>query len=133
MSGLDAQVLADATGQAFLVVGPEHTAITAGSGDLPVLATPVMIALMEAAACDALNGRLPAELTSVGIHVDVRHVAASPLGARVTASAQLIELAGARITFAVQAQMQSDAEPTIIGHGTHVRVAVDRERFLADL
>ncbi len=131
--GLDAQALGGTTGHAFLVVGPEHTAITAGSGDLPVLATPVMIALMEAAACDALAGRLPPAHTSVGIHVDVRHVAASALGARVTASARVVELAGTRITFAVRAEVQSDGESEVIGHGTHVRVAVDRERFLSDL
>ncbi len=125
--------LSSASGSASLVVGPEHTAIAAGSGDLPVLATPVMLALMEAAACDALDGRLPPGHTSVGIHADVRHVAASPLGAHVTAVAEVVETSGARVTFAVRAEMQTGIEPTPIGRGTHVRVVVDRERFLASI
>lgn len=121
------------TGSATLEVTPAATAIAFGSGDLPVLATPRMIALMEEAACAALRGMLLPESTSVGIHVDVRHVAASPLGATVTATARVSAVEGTRISFDVTAEHRVGDDVVPIGSGTHRRVIVDRDDFLARL
>jgi predicted thioesterase len=125
-----AAALARATGQADLVVGEAHTAIAAGSGDLPVLATPMMIALMEAAACAALAGHLPYDVTSVGARVDVRHLAPSAVGSSVAARAHVIEVSESAVTFAVEATHDRSGEHLPIGRGTHVRVLVDREPFM---
>jgi fluoroacetyl-CoA thioesterase len=122
-----------ALGHAEHQVGQADTAIAIGSGDLPVLASPIMIALMEAAACDALAGLLPPESTSVGTHVDVRHLAPSAVGATVTATAEVVDVQGTRITFRVSARHSSQGGPVEIGAGTHVRVVVPRDRFLAAL
>ena len=110
-------------------VDEADTAIALGSGDLPVLATPAMIALMEAAACDALVGHLPPGCTSVGSHVDVRHLAPSPVGSRVTAAARITEVRGTRVTFEVRATQASGSEAIEIGTGTHTRVIVRRDAF----
>jgi len=118
-------------GTASLEVIPAATAIALGSGDLPVLATPRMIALMEEAACTALSSVLLPESTSVGIHVDVRHGVASPLGVHVTATATISEVQGTRVTFEVRAAHEMAGESVEIGRGTHRRVIVDREAFLA--
>ena len=112
---------------------PAATAIAAGSGDLPVLATPRMIALMEEAACTLLASDLPDEATSVGTRVDVRHSVPSPLGARVTARATVVGVDGARITFDVTAWHGPVDSRVEIGRGTHVRAVVDREAFLSKL
>jgi hypothetical protein len=77
------------TGTASLVVAPEHTAPRIGSGRIAVLATPVMINLIEAAALAAVEHLLPAGHQSLGIHLDVRHFAATPVGLRVTATAEV--------------------------------------------
>jgi predicted thioesterase len=114
-------------------VTPAATAIAAGSGDLPVLATPRMIALMEEAACALLAAVLPDDATSVGTRIDVRHSAPSPLGVRVTARATVVAVDGARVTFDVSAAHALADASVEIGRGTHVRVVVDRARFLAGL
>lgn len=111
-------------------VGDGDTAIALGSGDLPVLATPILIALMEAAACQALAGQLPPERTSVGSRVDVRHLAPSPVGTHVTALAEVVAVEGAMVRFDVSATQQVGDETVDIGRGSHVRFIVDRERFL---
>jgi predicted thioesterase len=113
------------TGSADLVVGVEHTAPSIGSGLVPVLATPVMINLIEAAALAAVEHLLPAGHQSLGIHLDVRHFAATPIGMRVHASAELIAIEGRTLTFRVAAR--DEREP--IGDGTHQRVVVNVERF----
>jgi fluoroacetyl-CoA thioesterase len=120
------------TGETTRVVGSKDTAIAVGSGDLPVLATPILVALMEAAACSALAGHLPERLTSVGSHLDVRHLAPSPIGARVTARASVTEVRGAKVTFEVTAQHDVGGRRVDIGRGTHARVIVDRESFGRD-
>jgi predicted thioesterase len=136
---LDPTTLMGRVGQATITVGPAATAIAAGSGDLPVLATPRMVALMEEAACAALAGALPDGLTSVGTRVDVAHRAASPLGWVVTATARVTGVSGARVTFEVVAThsrpvgVSGGDEAAEIGGGTHVRVVVERESFLAGL
>lgn len=113
------------TGTADLVVGPEHTAPFVGSGRIAVLATPVMINVIEAAALAAAEHLLPAGHQSLGIHLDVSHIAATPVGLRVTATAEVLRVEGRTITFRVEAR--DDVET--IGEGTHQRVVVSVARF----
>jgi predicted thioesterase len=112
-------------GSAELLVGAEHTAPRVGSGRVPVLATPVMINVIEAAALAAVEHLLPQGHQSLGIHLDVRHFAATPVGMRVTATAELIGVEGRTLSFRVAAR--DEKEP--IGDGTHQRVVVNVERF----
>jgi len=120
-----AKVKPGLVGTAELVVGPEHTAPFVGSGRIAVLATPVMINVIEAAALAAVEHLLPAGHQSLGIHLDVSHVAATPVGLRITASAEVLHAEGRTITFRVQAR--DEFEP--IGAGTHQRVVVSVARF----
>jgi fluoroacetyl-CoA thioesterase len=113
------------TGTAQLLVGPEHTAPFVGSGHVAVLATPVMINVIEAAALNAIEQLLPSGHQSLGIHLDVGHVAATPVGLRVTATATVLRVEGRTITFQVQAR--DDVE--VIGSGIHKRVVVSVVRF----
>ncbi len=101
------------------------TAIAVGSGDVAVLATPRVVALVEHAAVLTLAGRLREGRTSVGIHVDLDHLAPSPVGAEVVAKATVTEIAGRRVTFAVQVEMAGE----IVARGIHDRVVVEREGF----
>ncbi len=112
-------------GSADLLVGPEHTAPHVGSGKIAVLATPVMVNLMESAALAAVEGDLPAGYQTLGIRLDVTHVAATPVGMRVRARAELTKVDGRRLSFRVMAE--DEREP--IGEGTHERVIVNVERF----
>jgi fluoroacetyl-CoA thioesterase len=113
------------TGTASLKVGAEHTAPRVGSGRVAVLATPVMINLIEAAALSAIEDHLPAGHQSLGIHLDVRHFAATPVGMTVTATAALTGIDGRTLTFQVEAR--DDRE--VIGDGRHERVVVNVGRF----
>jgi len=113
------------TGTAELIVAAEHTAPFVGSGRIAVLATPVMINVIEAAALKAVEHLLPAGYQSLGIHLDVRHVAATPVGLRVTATAEVVAVEGRTITFRVEAH--DEREP--IGGGTHQRLVVSVARF----
>jgi fluoroacetyl-CoA thioesterase len=112
-------------GTAHLKVAAEHTAPSIGSGKVPVLATPVMINLIEAAALAAVEHLLPEGHQSLGIHLDVRHFAATPIGMRVEATAELTAIDGRTLTFAVEAR--DEKEP--IGGGSHQRVVVNVARF----
>jgi fluoroacetyl-CoA thioesterase len=112
-------------GTAELVVGPEHTAPFVGSGRIAVLATPVMINVIEAAALNAIEHLLPAGHQSLGIHLDVSHVAATPVGLQVTATAEVLGVEGRTVTFRVEARDSVEA----IGAGTHQRVVVSVARF----
>src|SRR5438874_12641052 len=91
-------------GRAELVVADAHTAPRIGSGRVRVLATPVMINLMEAAALDAVEALLPAGHQSLGIKLDVTHTAATPVGMRVVATARLVGVEGRRLRFEVEAR-----------------------------
>ena len=113
------------TGSAEIVVGPEHTAPFVGSGRIAVLATPVMINVIEAAALAAIEHLLPAGHQSLGTRLDVSHTAATPVGLRVTATAEVERLEGRTVTFRVEAR--DEIEP--IGGGTHSRVVVSVARF----
>ncbi len=112
-------------GRAEIVVTPEHTAPRVGSGRIAVLATPVMINVIEAAALDAVEQLLPAGHQSLGIHLDVRHFAATPVGLRVTATAQVTAVDGRTISFRVEARDERET----IGDGAHQRVVVNVARF----
>jgi fluoroacetyl-CoA thioesterase len=125
ISGVLAGIKPGLTGAADIVVGPEHTAPFVGSGRIAVLATPVMINVIEAAALAAIEPLLPAGHQSLGIRLDVSHTAATPVGLRVTATAEVVRLEGRTVTFRVAAQ--DEFEP--IGGGTHQRVVVSVARF----
>ena len=102
------------------------TAERLGSGDVPVFGTPALLALVEEAAVTALRGALPDGLTSVGTHVELDHLAPSRVGAEVRAIATLTAVEGRALTFECEAY---DGD-TPIGHASHRRMVVDRERFL---
>lgn len=104
-----------------------NTAAAMGSGDLPVFATPALVALMENAAMTAVAAELSEGATTVGAEMNTTHIKPSGLGAEITASAVVTEVDGRKIVFTVGAR---DGEGPI-GEGTHVRFIVDRERFLA--
>jgi fluoroacetyl-CoA thioesterase len=108
-----------------LVVDEEHTAPRVGSGKIHVLATPVMINLIEAAALAAIEHLLPAGCQSLGTRLEVRHIAATPVGMRVSASATVTQVDGRTIRFRVEAR---DARE-LIGDGVHDRVVVNVARF----
>jgi fluoroacetyl-CoA thioesterase len=112
-------------GRAELVVGEAHTAPRIGSGRVHVLATPVMINLMEAAALAAVEALLPDGHQSLGIKLDVSHTAATPVGMRVVATARLDGVEGRRLRFSVEARDEKES----IGGGTHERVVVNVARF----
>ncbi len=112
-------------GRSEIVVSDAHTAPRVGSGRIRVLATPVMINLMEAAALDCVEALLPDGHQSLGIRLDVTHNAATPVGMRVVAIARLVGVEGRRLKFEVEAR--DEKEP--IGGGTHERVVVNVARF----
>jgi fluoroacetyl-CoA thioesterase len=112
-------------GEAALVVGDEHTAPRIGSGKVRVLATPVMINLIEAAALAACEHLLPAGCQSLGTRLAVRHIAATPVGMRVTASAEVVAVEGRTVRFRVEARDERE----LIGDGAHDRVVVNVARF----
>jgi len=119
-----------AKGSFSLVVAPEHLASRFKDATLPpVLATPVMVMVMENAALNAIKPYLEAGETAVGSRVDVRHLAATPVGRRVTGEAEVTLVDGRRIEFSVSA---ADADEQI-GVGTHERMVIDSAKFAARL
>ena len=112
-------------GRAELLVGEEHTAPRVGSGLVHVLATPVMINLFEAAALDAVDRHLPAGYQSLGTVLNVRHIAATPVGMRVTAVAEIVRVEGRTVFLKVEAKDEKE----LIGDGLHERVVVNVEKF----
>ncbi len=112
-------------GSAEIVVTQSETASFVGSGRIPVLATPVMINVIEAAALAAVEHLLPDGHQSLGIHLDISHFAATPVGLRVTATAEVTGVEDRTISFRVEAR--DEREP--IGGGTHQRVVVSVARF----
>jgi len=126
MSTLDlSRIRPGLAGTADLIVGVEHTAPRVGSGRIAVLATPVMINVIEAAALAAIEHLLPEGHQSLGIHLDVGHFAATPVGLKVSATAEVTGVEGRTITFKVEARDQRE----VIGGGTHQRVVVNVARF----
>lgn len=112
-----------------LIVTAQDTALYQGSGDMEVLATPRMMALMENAAMLAVKDELPEGSTTVGGHIESSHLRPSNVGAEITATATVTKVEGKKIYFDIKAQMND----IIIGEGTHLRFIVDREKFLSRL
>lgn len=128
---MDASRFAEAVGasaQMTFQVTLDNTAAAVGSGTAEVLGTPTLVAWLEAATLQVVE--MPAGALSLGVHIDVAHVAASAVGESITAKATLTRVEGLRLTFEVEARNANDTQ---VGHGTIVRVAVDRERFLGKL
>ena len=113
-------------GQVVHVVSPDDTAVALGSGDVPVLGTPRVTALLEAATVAAVRDQLGAGQTTVGSRIEVDHLRPSYVGASVEAVATLAGVDGRRLTFSV-ALVEDDME---VARGTVVRMVVDREKFL---
>jgi predicted thioesterase len=113
------------TGYTEILVGTRDTAPHVGSGKIKVLATPVMVSLMEEAALNAVEGLLPMGHQTVGTRLDISHVAATPVGMRVIAQAELARIDGRRLIFKVVARDERE----LIGEGTHERIIVNVARF----
>ena len=118
------------TATVWSAVTTADTAIALGSGDLPVLATPRLLAWLEAATCTTISGLLGPADSSVGTRVEVEHLAASAVGSTVTTTAELSYVDGRLLRFTVSAQDEHDR---LLATGTITRVIVDRERFLGRL
>ncbi len=114
-------------GKAEVSVTEQNTALAMGSGTLEVFATPAMVALMESAAYSSVASALEPGTGTVGTVMNIQHVSATPLGMRVTAESELVEIDGRRLVFSVQAFDDSG----LIGTGTHERFVVSNEKFMA--
>ena len=112
-----------------LTVTDSVTAIKIGAGDMPVLATPAMMALMENAAMLAVADELPEGCTTVGGHIESSHLRPSKIGDKVAATAEVSKVDGKKIEFKVAAY----SGETLLGEGTHLRFIVDKERFMSKL
>ena len=110
-----------------ITVSEADTASRWGSGLVPVYSTPALVGLMEAAAVKALEGQLEAGKTTVGGHIDVHHLAATPVGMTVRARAELTAIEGRKLTFQVEAWDEAEK----IGEALHERFLVDTEKFVA--
>lgn len=110
-------------------ITPQHSAISVGSGDVEVLGTPAMLALMEQATVALVAPHLEPGSSSVGTHIEVDHTRATAIGEEVTITARLREIDGRKLTFLVEASDRNGS----IGTATVVRFVIDRERFMAKL
>lgn len=113
-------------GIAETVVEREDTAAEVGSGSLLVYATPCMVALMEGAACEAIAEAIGEDQTTVGIALNIDHIAATPVGLEVRAEAEITAVEGKIITF----ELHAFDETGEIGKGTHKRCIVNSQKFL---
>jgi predicted thioesterase len=114
-------------GSASALVTEERLATNVGSGNVPVFASPMLIAMMEAAAVDCLSKHLPQDHQSLGVHLNVTHTSPTPIGFTVTATATLKAIDGRKLTFDVEANDGTES----IGSGEHTRIVVDTARFMA--
>jgi fluoroacetyl-CoA thioesterase len=119
------EIVPGLVGQTELLMGEENTASHLGSGNVAVLATPEMVRLMEKAAVAAVDHLLPDGYRTVGVAVNVRHLAATPVGMRVRVQAKLVAVEGRKLTFRVEAFDEVEK----IGEGEHKRVIIDLGRF----
>ena len=120
------EIIVGMKGTVSTVVEREDTAYEVGSGSLLVYATPCMVALMEGAACDAIDAEIPEGKTSVGTELNITHISATPVGLEVHAEAEVIEVEGATVTFRVTAYDETGK----IGEGVHKRVIITTQKFL---
>ena len=109
-----------------LTVTELDTAARWGSGLVPVFSTPALVGIMEAAAVKAVDGHLPEGQTTVGGHIDVRHLAATPVGMQVRAHAELTSIDGRKLTFQIEAWDELEK----IGEALHERFVIDKEKFI---
>ena len=112
-------------GEARTKVTGENTALKFGSGSVDVFGTPAMIALMEEASINTVDKKLPEGFVTVGIELSIKHIAATPKGMNVTASAELLEIDGKRLVFKVEAFDEVEK----IGEGTHQRYIIELDKF----
>ncbi len=124
--GLSAPIQAGLANEQVFQVEEAYTAVKVGSGGLPVLATPSLIAFMEQVAFRLLEEHLPEGSSSVGIWVDIRHLAATPVGENVRVHCEVVEAANGRVTFNLQAWDEHEK----VGEGKHQRVIIDPVRFM---
>lgn len=114
------------TAEVGMTVSEAETAVHLGSGNIAVYATPALVALMENSAVRALEGHLPPGQTTVGGRIEVRHLAATPIGMRVNAQAELVEVQGRKLSFRIQAWDEVEQ----IGEASHTRFIVDESTFM---
>ncbi|HOS70004.1 MAG TPA: thioesterase family protein [Bacillota bacterium] len=114
------------TAQAGKIVSEDDTAVKFGSGGVRVFATPMMVALMENAALNAVDPHLGEDSATVGLSLNVKHLAATPVGMKVTAVAELISIEGKKLTFKVEAYDEQEK----IGEGIHERYIIKLSKFL---
>ena len=112
-------------GEARTKVTGDNTALKFGSGSVDVFGTPAMIALMEEASINTVDIKLPEGFATVGIELSIKHIAATPKGMNVTASAELLEIDGKRLVFKVEAFDEVEK----IGEGTHQRYIIELDKF----
>ena len=110
-------------------VSEAQTAVQLGSGDMPVLATPAMMALMEKAAMLAVADELPNGCTTVGGYIESSHLKPSKIGDKITATAEVTRIDGKKIEFKISAY----SGDTMLGEGTHLRFIVDKDRFMSKI
>ena len=115
------------SGVASTTVTKTKTAVEIGSGSVPVLATPMLVSLMECAAINSLGNRLEKGQTTVGIKIEISHTAATPVGVGVTAKAELVEVDRKRLVFEVSAEDDCGQ----IGSGCHERFIVEQDKFIS--
>jgi predicted thioesterase len=115
--------------QETFLVEEQHTAYHIGSGDEKVLGTPWMISFMERVSNRLVAAQLPEGQISVGVHVDVRHLAATPVNVEIRVRAEVLEVLKNRVQLSVEAWDSQDK----IGQGTHLRAVVDKERFMSNV
>jgi predicted thioesterase len=108
-----------------IVVGTRDTAAHVGSGKIGVLATPILVTLLESAALQAVEKFMVSGQQSVGTRLDISHTAATPVGMRVRAHAELVKVEGRKLTF----QLRAEDEVETIGQGVHERLIISVERF----
>ena len=114
-------------GEARVQVTEDNTAVRFGSGKVNVFGTPAMIALMEEASIKAVDSLLPEAYATVGIDLRIRHIAATPIGMNITASAKLANIESRKLTFKVEAFDEKEK----IGEGDHIRYIIELDKFIA--
>lgn len=122
MSGLQPGI----KGQEHMEVKKGNTAMDVGSGSVPVFATPFLVALMEAAAINAVKDYLPQEMSTVGGRIECKHLSPTPIGMTVTAVAELIEVDKKRLSFKIEAFDEQEK----IGESEHDRFLIEEEKFM---
>ncbi|OPX88884.1 MAG: Fluoroacetyl-CoA thioesterase [Pelotomaculum sp. PtaB.Bin104] len=122
MSGLQVGI----EGKASIVVNNDNTAMAYGSGAVNVFATPALVGLMEKAALSSVDPLLDAGYTTVGTKIDVKHLAATPIGMNVTATSRLVEVNGKRLLFNIEVRDEAD----LVGTGVHERFIIELAGFI---